>query len=871
VTEGAAAGTLVGVTVLSSDPNGGAVTYALTTNPGGFFQIGSNGVVSVSTAGASGIDFESSGGSYTIGVQASDPSGALSSVSNFTINVSDVAPTASGFNGIDPTVTEALQGGTAVTLLTGAPIVGDVNSTTLAGATVQISSGFQSGDVLAANTSGTSITASGGLNGTLTLSGVDTFAHYEQVLASITYQDSGSDTTTVGHPTRTVTWTVSDGTLSSIPVMTQVTIDRPVHTVADTNRAIAAANAPGVSGNVLNNDSDPDGDSLVVNAIEPGTGNNLITVPTGTAGITVSGSYGDLLIHRGGGYTYSPGVTVGEQTAISNAPTGSHPIDVFTYRAGDTHNGATTTTLAVTLDRAPITPVHSVNVRAGGSIAGSGGLFGTGALGGDSDLDGDTLGITSATGVSTVAVPSGLTPVSVAGSYGTLQIATDGSYTYTANPTNNVANAHAIDTFTLNVADAGPASSSETLSFNINRAPSVTISPTLAVFTAGGPAVRLLAGSGINDPDADLISGSSILVSAGAFTGDGDQFRYGSTVLSASPTAVTIGSDNFSISSTGESVTIAGSGTGTEYQTLLDNILYQSTASDPTNAGANAARTLSFTVTDQNGAQSTAQTESLNVAGSLFGSYTFDPTSAGGLIYTLYDAFLGRTPDGMGFEGWVADLQNGDSLSNITLPGFLDSNEFTHDFGPLSQLTDDQFLNDLYETGLHRAPDPQGQQHYEALLANGTSREDVALDIALSPEHEQDLQAAFSAGVFVPSLTDTNIARLYYGLLDRAPDGPGLSGWEQAAANGVPLDTIAQDFINSSEYQTLHGPQTDQQFVDSLYQAALGRAPDAPGEQQYDTMLANGVPRGDVAMFITGSPEAQLHLQPQIEYGFKLA
>jgi hypothetical protein len=227
-------------------------------------------------------------------------------------------------------------------------------------------------------------------------------------------------------------------------------------------------------------------------------------------------------------------------------------------------------------------------------------------------------------------------------------------------------------------------------------------------------------------------------------------------------------------------------------------------------------------------------------------------------------------PDQLGLENWTAALESGITLREITRD-FLASDEFTHDFGPYLQLSDPSFIHDLYHTALRRPAETGGLRHYENLLANGFAREDVALDILLSEEHEQDLQAAFSAGVFVPSLTDTNIARLYYGLLNRAPDGPGLYGWEHAAANGLSLETIAQDFINSSEYQSLHGSETDQQFVDALYQNGLGRAPDAPGEQHYETLLSHGVPRADVALFITGSPEAQVHLEPVIEYGFRLA
>ena len=91
-TEGAGAGTYVGLTAASMDPNGGTVTYSLSSDPGNLFQIDpSSGAVSVSAAGATGIDFESSGGAYTIAVEAADPSG-LFNTANFTINVLDVAP-----------------------------------------------------------------------------------------------------------------------------------------------------------------------------------------------------------------------------------------------------------------------------------------------------------------------------------------------------------------------------------------------------------------------------------------------------------------------------------------------------------------------------------------------------------------------------------------------------------------------------------------------------------------------------------------------------------------------------------------------------------------------------------------------------------
>ncbi len=90
VAEGAANGSTVGVTASSTDVNGPAVTWALVgdTSGGGFTINATTGVVTV--ADSTKIDFESSGGSYTVVAQASD--GTLTSSQAFAIAVTDVAP-----------------------------------------------------------------------------------------------------------------------------------------------------------------------------------------------------------------------------------------------------------------------------------------------------------------------------------------------------------------------------------------------------------------------------------------------------------------------------------------------------------------------------------------------------------------------------------------------------------------------------------------------------------------------------------------------------------------------------------------------------------------------------------------------------------
>ncbi len=107
-------------------------------------------------------------------------------------------------------------GGTAVAVAPAA-VVSNPSGFNLANATVAITGGtfVNDGDTLTATVAGTSISAS--FSGeTLTLSGNDTLAHYKQVLDSVAFASTAADPGNGGaNVTRTVSWTVSDGLISS--------------------------------------------------------------------------------------------------------------------------------------------------------------------------------------------------------------------------------------------------------------------------------------------------------------------------------------------------------------------------------------------------------------------------------------------------------------------------------------------------------------------------------------------------------------------------------------------------------------------------------------------------------------------------------
>src|SRR5262249_25964697 len=132
----------------------------------------------------------------------------------------------------------------------------------LVSATVSITGGtFFTGDTLAASTSGTSISASyNASTGVLSLTGSDTLAHYQQVLDSVAYSSSSPNPTNSGaDPSRTVSWAVNDGTLTSATQTTTLNITGQPPVLG--NVAASAAYTAGASATTLSSGttvSDPE-------------------------------------------------------------------------------------------------------------------------------------------------------------------------------------------------------------------------------------------------------------------------------------------------------------------------------------------------------------------------------------------------------------------------------------------------------------------------------------------------------------------------------------------------------------------------------------------------------------------------------------
>jgi hypothetical protein len=265
-----------------------------------------------------------------------------------------------------------------------------------------------------------------------------------------------------------------------------------------------------------------------------------------------------------------------------------------------------------------------------------------------------------------------------------------------------------------------------------------------------------------------------------------------------------------------------------------------------------------FVVVDKNGSslvlntfsgQDQTQTmASGNIITFTDGIGVFDPTGAAEDIARLYGAALGRAPDVGGLEFWTAQVDDSLVPLSAVANSITTSPEFIKNYGSLSN---DAFVNHLYQDVLGRSADAGGAQYWDSALASGVSRGTVVLGFAESQEYEADTIS--TAG----DVNNAELYRLYQAALDRAPDAGGQSYWSSALANGATPTQVAQDFINSPEFQKDYGALTASEFVSTLYQNALHRAADPGGLQFWTSQLQQGSSEASVLVGIADSQESR--------------
>jgi VCBS repeat-containing protein len=481
--------------------------------------------------------------------------------------------------------------------------VSDVDNTTLAGATAQITSGLVTGDELRINGNLTgsigAITysyASG--TGKMTLSGSDTLADYQAALRLVTYDSTSHDPTVGGSNTsRTVTWQADDGSgVNNLSVAVTSTVN-----ITAVNDAPAAAITPPGGGYAVGEGSDLDLKTglLAVSDVDGGSGTETATLSVSEGILTVTAGTSGALVTNSGTSTVTITGTIAQindllstnatSTVVYNDNTVVPKTTTLNLSVNDGGNtgagGAQTSNLAsadITVTKSDHAPVGNADSYVASEnttlIVGAP----AGVLANDTDADGDAITVSQ---VNTLSGNVG-TPITTTWG-GTATVNADGSFTYT--PATNFTGT---DSFTYRASDGTLSSNVTTVTLTVNAADATPV-----VAASGNTVSYTEAGIGTAVDSALTLTSSTDLVGATVAIANpisGDELRINGLLTGS----IINGGNTINYSYAGGVMTITGSDTVGDYQAALRLIAFDSSSQNPTSFGTDAGRLVTFTVTD---------------------------------------------------------------------------------------------------------------------------------------------------------------------------------------------------------------------------------------------------------------------------------
>ena len=237
------------------------------------------------------------------------------------------------------------------------------------------------------------------------------------------------------------------------------------------------------------------------------------------------------------------------------------------------------------------------------------------------------------------------------------------------------------------------------------------------------------------------------------------------------------------------------------------------------------------------------------------GVLSVGPDTNEAFVTRLYKGLLGRAPDLTGLSGLDAAVAT--SGKTAIAQAFLNNPQFQ---AAHPAQDDAGFVTTMYQGFLGRAPEAGAVKSWTGAIAAGMSRAQVAALIGDSAEAKQHWAGVTSDGVFAYDPSAAVIREDYQLGFGRDADTPSLAALTSYVHAGGTLQDVARSISLTQEFQSLHGSQTDQQYVDSLYLNGLGRAADPAGEAAWVGALQSGVSRSDVMGAIAQSAEGQAHV-----------
>jgi hypothetical protein len=262
-----------------------------------------------------------------------------------------------------------------------------------------------------------------------------------------------------------------------------------------------------------------------------------------------------------------------------------------------------------------------------------------------------------------------------------------------------------------------------------------------------------------------------------------------------------------------------------------------------------------------------------------------------GYVQQLYRNVLGREADPAGLADWVGQLNAGSSRGTI-LVGFSESSEFQADMasqveiirlydlllqrmpttselqswqgfllgydqtdtlfaqGYPSGMADSDYVSLVFQGFLRRAADSGALSTFGSALTAGTVTHGSLVNTLLTSAEFNQLVAP--------------VSRLYMAAFRRVPDSGGLDNWVAYVRAGNTLQSAADAFVASQEFQLTYGSLNDTQYVTLLYENVLGREPDPTGLATWTGDLGSGWTRGQVLIGFSESQEGIALFAPTV-------
>ena len=234
-------------------------------------------------------------------------------------------------------------------------------------------------------------------------------------------------------------------------------------------------------------------------------------------------------------------------------------------------------------------------------------------------------------------------------------------------------------------------------------------------------------------------------------------------------------------------------------------------------------------------------------------------------IERFYQNIMGRTADSGGMTTWLNTIQN-ESATKVAL-GFFKSQEFIN-----KNLTNEQFVDILYQTLFDRQGDTDGRNNWINQLNSGTSQ-DVVMYGFFNAQEFKNLADRFGVTAIRAEdqlntgTTGVNgyVNRFYTLVLNRNADTSGFNDWTTQLNSGTKAGgDIAKGFFNSQEY--LNRGLDNSTFLDICYKAFFDREADSGGKSDWTTKLSQGYTKDQI---LDGFIDSQEFINLANNYGIK--